>query len=353
MDFNKRTAVLIFQWASRAKCMLLHHRILREIFKEAWREGHVTFPGGNTHTKKIRTFRNRAWWNSVKHEPFSRRSKHGAVHATMGNYTEWEDVFIMVFGPGWSELRDTCNFPEWMSRLPFFINSVCEQWELPVLPSSSASEPQHVEVREKRRRTTSMGDMPSSHSPPGQELEFDFGTFRGRFVFVVDCEPLCEVVCGRSPLNDPSLEPLLVNITNSLQSILFSGWLPPQKWHDPVLWRRRAHNRLADFLVNYTMDTKQSWTSLRDIPDNFGEHNISCHSDGGTRRGACSATGWVIQAWRRHGDGWEHFTLATGGTYFYSPISSFSAETAALAECTSIVRRLVEARSSAKRRKAS
>ena len=72
--------------------------------------------------------------------------------------------------------------------------------------------------------------------------------------------------------------------------------------------------------------------------------NIVVHSDGGTRAGTCSATGWIVEVGVHDGCTWVFRPLVMAGTYISSPISSFHAEALALEECVLFVSRLLVAR---------
>ena len=107
--------------------------------------------------------------------------------------------------------------------------------------------------------------------------------------------------------------------------------------NDSVIWHRREYNKLADFLVNYTMDLGQDWhEDLRALWKHVGPWctNLICHSDGGTREGSCSASAWILEAVFLE-DGLPTVRpIARGGKYLSAPISSFLAETIALDEAT-------------------
>ena len=102
---------------------------------------------------------------------------------------------------------------------------------------------------------------------------------------------------------------------------------------------------MADFLANYTMDSKQTWTDVFEWPlaeATLDQCNLVIHSDGGTRHGRCSAAAWVVEAVLVVHGVWISELIAMGGTYFDSPISSFCAEALALEECTLLVKRILE-----------
>ena len=106
---------------------------------------------------------------------------------------------------------------------------------------------------------------------------------------------------------------------------------------------------LADYLANFTMDNGQSWSRSFDWP--FPHHgvcdcNLVAWSDGGTRRHKCSASAWFVEIGLYEEGSWKFSPLAMGGSYFQTPISSFTAEMLALHECSLFIRSLVQRNSS-------
>ena len=102
------------------------------------------------------------------------------------------------------------------------------------------------------------------------------------FVFVVDCQPLQRITCGRTPLLNDSYFSLFRRILDNLKDIFKEGFVPPRLVDDPVLWVRREKNKLADYLCNVTMDRKQSWSRTRSI-DMPSKYHWFAVSDGGAR----------------------------------------------------------------------
>lgn len=111
-----------------------------------------------------------------------------------------------------------------------------------------------------------------------------------------------------------------------------------------MIWHRRENNRIADFIVNHTMDRGSDCFHRFDAPiQNFSIHeaNLLCHSDGGTRVGKCSATGWIVEAIVVRGDAKYTFPLAMAGKFLQKPISSFTVETLALDEAIDYIHKLL------------
>ena len=165
------------------------------------------------------------------------------------------------------------------------------------------------------------------------------------FTFYVDCKPLADIINGKSPLHDcTDLEPCMARITNRLFHLVDSNWTAPSITGDPITWVRRHNNLVADHLVNYTMDLRESWTKLIQPPGmarDIGACNFVCHSDGGTRGADCSAAAWVIEAVVQEGDCRLTFPIAMAGTFMSPAIHSFKAEAIALDQVTTALARLV------------
>ena len=71
-DYNTRTANIIIQWSYDFNCKLMHHRILLDVFKAAWRET-MNYPDGIPHLNNVRRFRDRHWWDGVRMDTHSPR----------------------------------------------------------------------------------------------------------------------------------------------------------------------------------------------------------------------------------------------------------------------------------------
>jgi hypothetical protein len=348
--FNMRTSKRIYDWSVKFKCRLLHHRVLIAVFQSSWREG-VSMSGMPPHLQTLRRTRNRLWWDGVKDESVLTRTHHDMKRAAKGPLTEWEDALVLVFGSSWRNIRNDCaNEIEWSSHMPHFVNELCKLWGLPRMANQADARStvalarirnEANEANEKSLLTHS--DMPASH------CDTDVDTYGWHYechacIFVVDCKPLQEVVCGHSPLKGDSLRPVLRRITNNLAAILAVKWSPPAAWGDPILWRRRDHNIMADFLANWTMNEQRSWVEHLDWPFDAGTYhscNLVVHSVGGSRTN-CSAAAWVVEAAVLLESEWIYRPIARGGTFMTPAVSSFAAESIALECCTAFVKEFVE-----------
>ena len=165
-----------------------------------------------------------------------------------------------------------------------------------------------------------------------------------QFFFIVDCQPLAQITNGQAPLLQPELAPAFERMTTILFKMIEANWKPHRLSSNPVLWHRRENNKVADFIVNHTMERQSDWFQecRAPIPNvKASEANYICHSDGGTRADSCSATGWIIEAVVTRGEFKHTFPIAMSGTFLSQPISSFTVETIALDEALSYLSKVL------------
>ena len=89
------------------------------------------------------------------------------------------------------------------------------------------------------------------------------------------------------------------------------------------------------------MEKREGWMQTFRHDVDLGNANFICHSDGGTRQGNCSASGWFIEAVIEAGGQSQRVPSAMSGTFLSQPISSFTAELIALDEAILYMYQLV------------
>ena len=96
----------------------------------------------------------------------------------------------------------------------------------------------------------------------------------------------------------PSLNALFERMSGYLFQLLGRSWSPPTMIEDPVVWRKREYNKIADFIVNCTMDCREDLHEDCEPPLPYDRQRVNyiCHSDGGMRAGNCSAAAWYLEA---------------------------------------------------------
>ena len=114
---------------------MLHYRVMFLMFRAAWREKVLDPPGGPPHVRELHTFRDRAWWDCWKMQPFLERKGGGLTHDRAGKVAEWEDALVEALGLEWRGFRDQFeNYKEWVTNFNWFANQLSERWGLPRHP---------------------------------------------------------------------------------------------------------------------------------------------------------------------------------------------------------------------------
>ena len=133
---------------------------------------------------------------------------------------------------------------------------------------------------------------------------------------------------------------------NTQFDMVMADWRP---FHDAgcfVEWRRREHNRVADFAANATMDDGQNF-SYRNHElmhaIQAGNANILTFSDGGYRpREKVSAGAWVSYVLGGHwgSESTDVHLLAAEGIVIDNPTSAFFAELVAAGSAFAFLRQI-------------
>ena len=131
------------------------------------------------------------------------------------------------------------------------------------------------------------------------------------FRLAADSKILRDLVMGASQWNSERWRPVLRRILHHLEIGCGHGWRVADA-EGPVLWKRRAHNYMSDYLCGQTMARRASWhhgfcPSAAGMP-----RNLLLFSDGGVCRGR-GASAWMLVCDTRQ----ENVVLeAAGGVYY-------------------------------------
>ena len=219
-------------------------------------------------------------------------------------------------------------------------------WGLPYCTQVSEeeqAEPEQRKTKLRRIHLHRLDNLPQQHSQ--DRFQITWHRPSRCFAFIVDCKPLAEIMNGAVPLHwDNDLEPCIERMTDNIFSLLRMGWTTSNEHTDPITWRRREHNKIADHLVNYTMDSGSTWAQIIDPPEDgllVKDLVYVCHSDGGTRGDTCSAAGWIIEAGQIRNGRCKFFPVGMGGTFLQPAVSAFKAECIALDNVIRALLRLV------------
>ena len=104
-----------------------------------------------------------------------------------------------------------------------------------------------------KQRLTFQGEEPSK-----EELQTSVDAYGqwsstcGGFLFVVDSQSLVMAVMGQAYCPASTSLDKTRCIINGLGHLMKAGLAPPAQWRDPVVWRRREFNKVADGLADLT-----------------------------------------------------------------------------------------------------
>ena len=128
------------------------------------------------------------------------------------------------------EERQACaNQAEWMLKATDFVNKACTLWKLPLLQAlAKETVPITGDVPPAKRRRLRMLDdcvlirSPSDADPP---LTWKYGA--KELIFIVDCKPLQQIICGHAPLRNDELAPVLHKMSENIAFVMELGWNSP------------------------------------------------------------------------------------------------------------------------------
>merc|ERR1712196_558301 len=97
---------------------------------------------------------------------------------------------------------------------------------------------------DKRLKTNfhSIDNIPARHGSNCPQIVWD--QVGHRFTFIIDGQPLCKIVNGKSPLQQLDLQIVFERITNKIFGMFKNDWAPNVLRSDPVVWHRREYNEI-------------------------------------------------------------------------------------------------------------
>ena len=245
----------------------------------------------------------------------------------------WEDTIVEALDAHWRFKMAGCKSKaEWVGISRNAIETLIHKGKLPksALPSKDK-----VKMRIEERSTTAAKQFLMT----GDVDDY----INGRILFVVDCQTLADITCGKTVISSTMYEPISQRIYNNICDILASG-IQFQNQLSPIERRPRNFNQLADELANYSMDhcTNVEWSC-----DTLGSwrHKDIVFSDGGLRcRGGCASAAWIVLEKPSGfvgtcGSFGTALVLAKGAIFMPNGCSSsFMAEAIALEEATKLAK---------------
>ena len=122
--------------------MRVYSRVLKAVFKEAWKECWFVLDCGDAPLKWARESRTALWWETTKAiMPQAKRRRMGLQRSQAGRPAPgWENPFVVVWGIHWREQRSSCSsIQKWMAKFAEFTNALAAVWGLVWLSDESAT----------------------------------------------------------------------------------------------------------------------------------------------------------------------------------------------------------------------
>ena len=311
--------------------MMAYHRVLKLVFKAAWKEKWSPCAWDTNPLQSARECRDQTWWYLVQNScsRTDMKQQHLQHRCKGAQRTAWDDVLALVFGPAWRSFRDQhSSLTEWMKHCTMFIDKVCGEWGLPLLckPGSKVrGVPIHCRI------PAAIDIHP--HLEP-HDLDKQWQSDLGRLWIQVDCKALADLCAGRSFLSAPQYRPLFIRICRCLQFLHNFGQRPVHDRQDLIIWSPREFNTVADHAVNAALDSQSTWTRCDN--DLLADALIDGRSlrlclDGGRRSESQAAVGLALFAVERDGSGMAKYKLLVRRAMVLESIASaFLAEAVAL-----------------------
>ncbi len=336
--YNQRTAAMVDKWCSDNGVLPLYGKVLKAVFKAAWRESMFSLDGGISPLRQVRLYRTEVWWQTccALTDPAKRR-RLGVKHSTRGrSAAAWEHPFVVLWGCQWREKRQECkSLRSWMALFGHFAFGVCDLWGLPQLSVGLArGDESPGRSLQTYKLPTSLADMPEL---PQNPKEHGWSTQGKRVWIQTDNQTLAELFGGRAVLDLDELRPPCVRASRALQTLMAKEWLPRTSVSDIIEWDRREYNVVADFCANVAVEDQQDWYTqwAREIQEAQRRGcNIRACFDGARKGNGASSAGVAIYAY--HFDG-ARVMLACGGKQLGNLNSSLAAEILSLEWCLEVV----------------
>ena len=302
--------------------------------------------------------RDEAWWNLARTASKRQRVSQSSFKPRQGKRSTFERPFVQIFGPLWrSEQKPGKAFRSSFVSAALSLFGLSPPPSASPPPSRSSSFAPSPSSSPSPSKWLLLGDLrlselPLPHRNPADEAWAKDGTVQ--MESVTDCQALAGFLNGSNRYDgrDESIISLLQGL-GELMFGLFSTSLKPRRTIlDPVRWRRRCWNFLADGLCLRAIKTQKSElfissTVLEELKGLDQHPHIQTHSDGSTLLDlGVSAAACTIIVWCWREQGWTRRLLAVQTKFFDSAVSSLRAETEGLHMAVSLTAALFQAKTS-------
>jgi hypothetical protein len=319
---------MITGWSQGVGVVPAYDRIVKSVFKAAWKERTFTLDCGEAPLKAARSYRDSIWWETIQALAPTHKRRKVATHASSGQQKRaWEHPFCTVWGNSWRAKLESCgSLSEWMNHYNKFAASLYGIWSLPVSHLALSWEAQSEPLLIVKLSTT-VDDVPPLLPNPKETM---WGGRHSRVWIQTDNKQLDELFGGSSQLDQLHHRPLCVRIAKKLYSLLEVGRKPRDDVANFIEWDPRDYNAVSDHAANCALSMCAPWVWKDEEGIQHARQsrsNIRICMDGARKRTGRSSGGMVLYAYHEDED---KQILYRAGIDFGILESAFLAEAMAL-----------------------
>ncbi|CAK0870153.1 unnamed protein product [Prorocentrum cordatum] len=338
-----RTARKIDHWMDVKRKKPIHVCMIERMCVFMWRENTTA-----TILGRIRTDRDRRWWDAIKDVPREWRRHLGfSAHSHRGRQKNQDAVFFAAWDPGW---RDRFNIfrthEEYMAAKDSFVHDACASLGLPQVARGTPVEAIGEDLATQPAKCHQVWDpahLALLVSLCRDELR-DLGAERMQLEFVVDNLTLAEIGNGVTRNTNNRYRNTLDCLRLRLKTLYSSVFEYKAKYLDPIDWRTREHNQAADHIAHCVLAGRADVDTLscKDVAGHLnGAVALQLFSDGGYVHGMGAAAFVVVGVFQCDA-GFRSKIIGARGRYFPESHSAFHMEAEALGMATKFMIDLAE-----------
>ena len=335
MLYNQRTAACIDKWCAGSGISLLYLRVVKAVYKAAWRDAAFKLDCGSSPLRVVRDYRSMEWWQTHCFlTTQAKRRKLGTYHRHGGaQKCSWEHVFVEVWGIHWRSRLSACtSLAKWMSGFQDFAEQLCHKWSLPQ-PVGNQGPKTWGDPFITIKLATNVDDVPPLLPNPKAD---SWDSKANRLWIQTDNQQLEQIFAGRSLLESDFLRPVCIRIGRNLHSLLEKSWRPRLDVSNFIEWDGRQYNSIADHCANIALDKGSDWHVLDDESLNAAgacKLNLRLCADGALRGTGQAAAGMCLLA---YGEDGVEMLLYRAGKVLGELSSAFVSEILAMEWCLDV-----------------
>ena len=185
--FNKRTNALLHGYFEDTDTYPLHEKVLKMVFKEAWRLKNPTqqLAGGADY---LRGIKDDMWWNGLKDLSGNKRTTGDTKHRRSGPTTSWETPLVQGVGADWRDRREQSSKEEWKERSDEACEALGRKWDLWLRSKTKSEEKEPPKKKQKVEEV--------KPTQKWRQEDSQYSGCPGKILLVTDNESLSKIVNG-------------------------------------------------------------------------------------------------------------------------------------------------------------